>query len=308
MKKSREKTFRSWSVVCNNYTEQNILDFKEFGKGKNQCCFGLEIGEGGTPHIQGALIIHNKISNTAIRKKLKGFNCDIKFKKSTHKQLFSYCLKGTDESKPVKEWTYDKPGPDYDGWHFGEFPTNQGERTDIDDIKECTTMKEAFETGHNLQCIQYYEKYLKYYEEPRRLKPITYWYFGSTGCSKSWLAKKLASNWGNVYHKTNKSKWWDGYDGEQVILIDDYNTEWNITFNELLHLTGPGQCRIETKGGTRQFKGLRIWITSPKSVEHTFQHTEIGGELDQLQDRVHEFSFKKKFGHKTKDLGNCFWK
>jgi len=308
MVKSRETTYRNWSVVKNNYTDDDIKTFMAFAKGKNQICYGLEIGEGGTPHIQGAMIIANKISASALIKKLKGFHVEIKFKKSSCKQLFAYCLKGTDDSKPVKEWTYDNTGPNYNGDHYGDFPTNQGERSDIDDMKECNTMKEAFETGHNLQCIQYFEKYLKYYEDGRKLKPVSYWYFGSTGCSKSWLAKKMAKSWGNIYHKTDKSKWWDGYDGEQIIIIDDYNPNtWDINFNDLLHLCGEGEVRVETKGGSRQFKGLRIWITSPRCVADTFMNKDIGGNIDQLEDRVHQFAFSKKYGHKQTELGNMVW-
>lgn len=300
--RERERAYRPWSVTFNNYTDKNILEFKKLLKDKNQLVYGLEVGSNGTPHIQGAIIIHNKITFTTLKKKLPGWHIEIKYKKSTLKQLFSYCLKGSSETKDG--WTYDHTGPDYVGWHYGEFPTNQGERTDIDDIKECTTMKEAFNTGHNLQCVQYYEKYLKYFEEPRRLKPMCYWYFGPTGCSKTWLAKKIAKNWGKVYHKTNKSKWWDGYDGEQVIILDDYNKNWDIDFNELLHVCQGGEHRIETKGGTRQLKGLRIFITSSKCVADTFQNVDVGGELDQLEDRVHEFAFSKKYGHKKKELGN----
>lgn len=289
----REKTFRNWSVTCNNYTEQNILDFKNFGKSKNQCVFGFEKGEGGTPHIQGALIINNKISASALRKKLPGFHCEIKFKKSTCKQLFSYCLKGTSEKKDG--WYYENTGPNYSGWHFGDFPTNQGERTDIDDMKECKTMRDAFETGHNTQCIQYFKEYIKYYEQPRRLKPTCYWYFGSTGRGKSRLARLIANYWGKYYVKSDASKWWDGYDGEQIIIIDDYDPKsWAISYNDLLHICDRYEHRVETKGGSRQFKGLRIFITTQLEVRHTFFSEEVGC-IKQLERRVEQISFNQKF-------------
>lgn len=296
MVKSRETTYRNWSVVKNNYTDKDISTFMAFAKGKNQICYGLEIGKGGTPHIQGAMIIANKISASALIKKLPGFHVEIKFKKASCKQLFAYCLKGTDDTKPVKEWTYINTGPNYKGDHYGEFPTNQGERSDIDEIKECNTMKEAFKTGHNLQCIQYFEKYLKYFEEPRRLEPKCYWYWGTTGYYKTRMAYLVAKCWGNYYVKSDTSKWWEGYDGEQVIIIDDYDpTTWAITFNDLLKICQGKEYRVETKGGSRQFKGLRIYITTPNEIRNTFKESEVGKVL-QLERRMkQELYFGPRF-------------
>jgi len=62
--------------------------------------------------------------------------------------------------------------------------------------------------------------------------------------------KKKASEFNDIYWKDD-TKWWDGYDKHESIVIDDFRAS-NIEFNHLLKLLDRYPMRIETKGGYRQ--------------------------------------------------------
>ena len=291
---------RDWIVVCNNYTEDHINRFKSFLGGGDKAVYGLEVGESGTPHIQGAIRLEHRISFKALSKKLIGFHLELM--KGTPIQAFSYCLKGTSETK--EGWTYDITGPNYNGWHYGKFPVSQGKRTDNERMKECSNMREAVQVAKNYQNIQFFKCFLEFSESPRKWKTEVYWYWGETGTGKSWLARKLAPN---AYIKSTPNKWWNGYDGHEDVILNDYRHSWFI-FSELLNLLDEYEHQVETKGGMRQFKPKRIFITTPERPVNTwFDHT--GEDIKQLLRRLKGiYKFERKFKQKyIKIVDFLYW-
>lgn len=65
------------------------------------------------------------------------------------------------------------------------------------------------------------------------------------------------------------NKWWEGYDGHDDVIIDDYRRDF-CKFRVLLHLLDHYPMRVECKGGSRQFRAKRLFITSPKSPTETW--------------------------------------
>ncbi len=81
---------------------------------------------------------------------------------------------------------------------------------------------------------------------------------GPPGCGKS----KWAANFADpetTYWKPPTNKWWDGYHGEQVVVIDDFYG-W-LPWDDLLILCDQYPLTVETKGGTVPFLVLTILIT-----------------------------------------------
>lgn len=278
---------RKWIAVCNNYTDEHINRFKSLFSGGDKAVYGIEVGESNTPHLQCSMQFSNERHFNSIQKKLKGFHIELMM--GTPIQAFSYCLKGTSETK--EGWTYDKPGPDYNGWHYGKFPTSQGKRTDNEKMKECTNMRQATIVAKNYQNIQFFKSYLEYNETPRNWKTKVFWYWGSTGTGKSWLARKLAPN---AFVKSTSNKWWNGYDGHEDVILNDYRYTW-FDFSELLNLFDCYEHQVETKGGLRQFKPKRIFITTPdRPVNTWYEHTNE--DIKQLLRRLSNvFEFTRTF-------------
>lgn len=79
--------------------------------------FGREVGESGTPHLQG-FVIFNQTRRFRSAKDLISSRCHIEKAVAKSSQARDYCKKEGD-------WE-----------EFGDFPDNQGKRTDLDDVMQ----------------------------------------------------------------------------------------------------------------------------------------------------------------------------
>lgn len=149
----------------------------------------------------------------------------------------------------------------------------QGHRSDLasvrDTLKENPSMRSLCQTAENWAQLRAAETFLKYAEPPRPVAPIeVVWYYGDTGTGKT---RAVYAECPNVFRPLSY-KWWEGYDGHTEVLIDDFRKDW-CKFHELLSpLLDIYPFRVETKGGSRQARYTRIFITSchpPWSVYET---------------------------------------
>lgn len=83
------------------------------------------------------------------------------------------------------------------------------------------------------------------------------WLWGCPGCGKTRQVMEMDS----VYKLDFPYKWFDGYEGEQMLLIDDYQ-ELAISRGQLLNLLDGYRQRLETKGGHTWALWNKVYITS----------------------------------------------
>nr|QTE03334.1 MAG: replication-associated protein [Ciconia boyciana CRESS-DNA-virus sp.] len=147
----------------------------------------------------------------------------------------------------------------------------QGARTDLKEV--CEVVKEL---GLDMAIKMYPEMYVKYgkglekladhYEEGRRVKPKVTYIFGDSDSGKSHYAcEKIAK--GEYYSKDPKKCWWDGWKGEDIIVIDDMDG-WIVDRNYTLRLLDKYQMMVEVKGGMKKFNAKQIVITSNRSPRY----------------------------------------
>ena len=79
-------------------------------------------------------------------------------------------------------------------------------------------------------------------------------------------------------------KWWEGYDAQEYVIIDDMRGDF-LKFHQLLKLLDRYPYRVETKGSTRQFLATHIFITSSYHPEEMFSTRE---DIQQLLRRIDE--------------------
>ena len=214
--------------------------------------YGKEIAPTtGTPHLQCYVEFTTKKTWNAVRALLPERAADIAVRKGTQKQAVAYCKK---ENKFTERGVM----------------KSQGARHDLDGIRALAAESgmRAVTTVGNLQQIGTAKCYLTYNEEPRNWKSMVIWICGSTGKGKSRMARELAGE--DVYVKCDGSKWFDGYDGHETVIFDDFRPEW-FTWCYLLNLLDRYECRVEIKGGMRQFKPKVIIVTTPLGPEETFR-------------------------------------
>jgi len=86
------------------------------------------------------------------------------------------------------------------------------------------------------------------------------WLHGFPGSGKTCLARFYP----DVYIKV-QNKWWDGYNGEKVVVLDDLDTP--VLYHYLKIWVDRYSCSGEIKGGTTQFQYDYLIITCNLSIE-----------------------------------------
>lgn len=249
--------------TINNYLQEDIdlLD-------KLDCqylIYGKEIGESGTPHLQGYCELLKQERFSAVKKWLP--RAHIEIRKGKQEQAIVYCMK--EDKKPYQR---------------GTPRMKQGTRTDLDFARELAIDQgmRAVTATCNYQQIKVAEKYLSYNEEPRDWPIEVIWITGPPGCGKSRLAHEMCPD---AYWK-DSSIWWDGYDGHEDVILDDYRDSWwDLDYTLRVLQTLP--FLIQFKGGYRQLRGRKFIITSVKEPMDCYAAL-IGEPHAQFLRRIHQ--------------------
>lgn len=218
-------------------------------------CFQEERGaEDGKLHLQGYAEFDRKMRLTALKKamctRISWRSC-----KGTQEQNIAYCTK---EDTRVN-------GP----WEFGE-RARPGTRTDI------AALKNVLDEGGSIRDVaeQDFEAFLKYHKgldrykreiTPRRnweMEVLVYW--GAPGTGKT---RKAFEDNPDAYFKPT-GDWWDGYEGQECVIIDDFYGNMPWTF--LLQLLDRYPLLVPYKGGFHQFTSKRIIFTSNVDVSEWY--------------------------------------
>ena len=243
-------------------------------------CWGEEVCPStGRDHFQAYIYFKDAKTFTAARKVMEGRH--IEEQKGDIDENIHYC-KGdhTDykgKYKPLNAVFVE----------FGDRP-KQGKRTDIKNVLTAIqngncTMRDIVTKATSFQSVRMAELQLKYFEPPRNWKTEVYWFYGQSGTGKTKLANEMCED---PYVCMESNKWWEGYDGHEDVIIDDYRPDF-CSFKMLLMILDRYECRVECKGGSRQLRAKRIFITTPKNVENTWQDKTLE-DLYQLTRRITE--------------------
>jgi len=253
---------RNYCFTVNNYTEdayQAILELP-----CKYIVVAKEVGESGTPHIQGFIMYKDQKTVSAMSKII--IRAHFEITKGTPIQAMEYC-------KKTEEWE-----------ERGEPPTGSGKRTDLDIVKEILKdtgkMSDVVQVVTSYQAVRMAEVILKYHEAPRTWKTEVSWFYGPTGSGKSRQAYEELGV--DCYTCLSTGKWFEGYDSHENVLIDDMRKDF-LKFHELLRLLDRYAVRVECKGGSRQFRAKRIIITSAYSPNELFDTRE---DIQQLLRRI----------------------
>lgn len=190
---------------------------------------------------------------------------------------------------------------------FAEVPcrNGQGERTDLFRIGQ------AIVGGASLATIardapDSFIRYFRGFEQLQRVihsQPRPYapdaahepcdvhWYYGSTGSGKSReaFAQALSDPDLSYYSKPSGNRWWCGYNGQPIVILDDFRADW-FTFSYLIRLIDAYPIQVEIKGGMVEMSAKIFYITCPMRPEHLFQrlNSSDDGRMAQLTRRITE--------------------
>lgn len=272
IKEKEEK--RHFLITINNYTESDIAQVKNY-----PCDYGILCREvcpkTGTPHIHALLFKQNKTTFTAIKKKIHRAN----LRPIDSIQATITYIKGDVQKKE---------GLIHDFEEWGIPPKGQGKRTDLENIKEIvqTTGKMAAVVleAKSYQSIKMAEQILKYHEKKRMWVPEVYWLYGEAGSGKTryvYDRHKLD----DIYVSMSNLKWWEGYDGHEVVILDDFRKN-SCSYQELLRILDRYPYRVENKGGSRQLLAKTIYVSSPFHPKDLYK--DLSEDIQQLLRRIKE--------------------
>lgn len=204
MKQPQANKSRSygWCFTLNNYTVEELINLDNI-----ECQYiicGKEVGESGTQHIQGYIHYKTNVRFAQVKKAL-GPRAHIEPRMGTLIQAIEYCKKDGDFSER------------------GTIRTGKENKwADMTELAEQGKLEEIKE-----EYPQFYFLYKQKIESmvKRTFDPINddlhnhfEWWVGPTGTGKSRTAWDLFGN--NRYLK-GIHKWWDGYQYEDVVIIEE---------------------------------------------------------------------------------------
>lgn len=236
----------------------------------------LEVGESGTPHLQGYVEMKNPCRLAAMKKLIPQAHLEVS--RGSKEQAIMYCLKEDHglSGDPMRFWLIEgllqefeisypdslenylnSIGEQMNGCTSGmksrlqaiRLKLSQGNSTAIEEIAD-----EEFDIW-----VRYYrafERYLVMKTKPRDHLVDVYVLQGPTGTGKSRWAMET---YPGAYWK-QRSNWWDGYCGQEVVVLDEFYG-W-LPFDLLLRVCDRYPLLVESKGGQIQFVAKKIIITT----------------------------------------------
>ncbi|QCW23680.1 MAG: replication-associated protein [Circoviridae sp.] len=146
--------------------------------------------------------------------------------------------------------------------------------------------------------------YIKKYGSEKREPPQVYWLYGPTGSGKTRYA---VDHCGDKYWISHDEKWFDGYDGQENVILDDVRAS-SYKFNWLLRLLDRYPLQVPVKGGFVCWTPKFIYITAPEIPEKVFCNHETGepwDRIDQLLRRITQIiEFPRQESHPTTPTEN----
>lgn len=190
----------------------------------------------------------------------------LRYKNSTDEKAAEYCMKDascvTDEFGNKARYEYGKIEP-------------QGKRNDLVDllveVSEGSSLKEVAKKYPATYVRNYrgIDNYKSLMTESRNWEMYVEIVWGDSGVGKTRyvVSKELETG---LYIKP-EGQWWDGYNGEEAVLIDD--CVWSgicvteqkvagIPISEWLKIMDRYPYKVPVKGGYREFVSKRIYFTS----------------------------------------------
>lgn len=220
-------------------------------------------------HQQGYLELHNKITLSGLKKLLNNSTIQLQERRGTQDQAAAYTVKPmpkeidltkVQKNPAIKEELYVK-------YEFGQMKT-QGQRTDIEDyiaaVKEGKTEKEIMT---DMKTQNTWAKNERLYNRINRLQyrdkekpaPMVWVLVGNAGSGKSLIASILAEYLGSTYTLTGNFKWWEDYENQDSLILEDYDGQLQV--KDLLQLLDRYKCKREIKGSTVYVTSKYIFIT-----------------------------------------------
>lgn len=254
--------------------------------------YGLEVcPRTGKQHHQGFVYFKNaRKSKKGVAKQLG--QCHVEQCKGNIDQNYDYCTK----DDTVTE--------------IGNKPT-QGKRTDLNCMKD--TIMNGEKTVDDI-CVENPSAYHQYGRTLNKIEDIALrkkyrkwmtlcdWIWGPTGVGKSHVAmQEYYANPNQCYIYPKDGGWWDGYKGQETVIINEFRG--GIAYGELLELIDKWPKTVRRRNREPvPFLAKKIIITSALPPEEIYHNLSENDSLDQLYRRIKVKHMTQKWSEGNTEL------
>jgi len=264
------KQVASFVFTFNNYSAEQVEQVKALSTQSRYLVFGYEVGESGTPHLQGYCQLLKKVSLSKIGKM---FPWHVEPTVGSPAQASAYCKK----SGNIEEFgTLSTPesGGDAEQQKWREISdlAKSGQLHEID----LKYPKHFLKSYHTLKEIA--KDFMQKPEANNHLAGI--WLHGPSGVGKSRIAREVYP----VYYEKLCNKWWDGYQMEETVIIDDVDKNHACLGHQFKLWADHYAFIAETKGGAIRIRPERVIVTSQYTIDQIWEDEET---RDALHRRFH---------------------
>lgn len=267
---------RHWCFTLNNPTDlekdPDVLPENDYW------IQGNEVGESGTPHLQGYICFKVRKNLSAVKKVFPRAHWEIM--RGTPQEASDYCKK------------------DGDFWFVGDLPDFGGasggnaKKRNYEQIVERAKKGQLDEIAAEdpSAFLQHYRSIKEirrdYMTVPPDLDDVCGWWFvGPPATGKSTTARRENPD----FYDKPLNKWWDGYQGQKAAIIDDVGLEQGKWMGDLLkRWSDRFSFPAEKKGDTVQIRPHKIIVTSNYKIEEIFSDATLISAL-QRRFKVREF-------------------
>lgn len=249
---------RGWCFTLNNYTEEDIIHLRQ--RGSKYLLFGKEVGDNGTPHLQGYVYFKSQRTFSAVKKDF-GSRYHLEAQRGSCEQAIDYCKKDGqfeeigDPPMTPKEKGNNEKARYQRAWELAK----EGKLEEIDAdirVRLYGTLKKIKADHQTL---------------PEPIATLEHeWYWGDSGTGKT---RKAREENPGAYLK-NPNKWWCGYKDQEVVVIDEWSPSHECLASHLKQWADHHPFAAETKGSSMCIRPKKIIITSNYSPEQCFPKVE----------------------------------
>jgi len=270
---------RDWCFTLNNYRVAPVGYWPEMGKTVPELYF--ELGEWRdsivyfvcqqevcpttrTPHLQGFVQFKNARSLLGVTGLCGLEGSHVEPRRGNPEEASNYCK---------DEETRDPQG--IGPFEFGTLAgtrAGQGRRTDWDSVHDLARRRASvvefleevphlayphigriptWVAAHDSEVRDWKTRPIILFGPPRAGKSFT---------MRRWAKEQAALLRSSVFEKSDADKWWDGYNGEYVVTIDEMGGNY-FKWTDLLKFFEEGVLRVQYKGGSRHMLAKVVYMT-----------------------------------------------
>lgn len=227
--------------------------------------FGVEsCPKTGRRHLQGFVSFKNRTTLVSAKKALNdpSAHLEIKSRNSTIQEATDYCK---------KEGNFEEHGVMPDEQTVGLTAANQKRKFDYEEADRLAREGNYEEISSELR-IKHWSNLVKIREYETRKRDVSdipsgsicgLWLFGAPGLGKSYFARDFCRQRGLAYYVKAKNKWWDGYQDEPVVIIEDLDDfDAKHMGPKIKEWADEYPFPAETKGGSIKIRPKLLVITT----------------------------------------------